>query len=403
MIPPDLRDPMDLNLICPNCGEPVPPNLRHCEHCGVDLAIAAMLAEQQALFPVRIPQGTPISPELLVPRIGDYLIERGLLKPEQLSTALDYQKQRAEEGQPILLGQALLELSMITRETLDQVVTAQILQLQYALNGANQSLKQRVEERTKELRSALERLSELNQLKSNFIANISHELRTPLTHIKGYLEILAEGGFGALNKEQTEAVSVLKRAEGRLERLIEDLIQFALASRGDVGLNLRDVNPVKLVEAVVDHTRHKAKQSEIQLITEAPQDLPNIHADEDKIAWVLLQLLENALKFTPKGGRVKISVTKNSAGLIHFAVIDSGIGIPEERLVEIFEPFHQLDGSATRRYAGTGLGLALVRRIVEAHGSRVIVHSTPGKGSKFEFDLPNTKNGNEQKSPFVEA
>jgi len=400
MIHLNLRDPMDLNLICPNCGEPVPPNLRHCEHCGVDLAIAALLAEQQAMFPVRIPHGIPISPELLVPRIGDYLIERGLLEPAQLTAALEYQKQRADEGKPILLGQTLLELAMITRETLDQVVTAQILQLQYALNEANLSLKQRVEERTKELQSALERLSELNQLKSNFIANISHELRTPLTHIKGYLEILAEGGFGALTKDQTEAICILKRAEGRLERLIEDLIQFALASRGDVGLNLRDIDPFKLIEVVVDRTRHKANQSDIHLSAEAPQNLPNIHADEDKIAWVLLQLLENAIKFTPNGGTVKISVSQNSADSVHFAVMDSGIGIPEERLAEIFEPFHQLDGSATRRYSGAGLGLALVRRIVEAHGTQVIVHSVVGEGSKFEFDLPKTQNADNRNSSF---
>jgi signal transduction histidine kinase len=402
MISQDLSNLMNANMNCPSCGEPVSPDHRYCEHCGVDLAIAALLAEQQAMLPIRIPQGMPMSPELLVPRIGDYLIERGLLKTSQLQTALAFQRQRANEGKPLLLGQALLELGMITRETLDQVITAQILQLQYTLNEANQSLKQRVEDRTRELRQALERLSELNQLKSNFIANISHELRTPLTHIKGYLDILSDGGLGSLNKEQQDAINVLKKAENRLERLIEDLIQFSLASRGDLSLNLRELETIQVVKTAVERSRNKARQQEIELIIDIPANLPSINADEDKIGWVLLQLLDNALKFTPKGGQVAIHARHNHAGLMNFVIRDSGIGIPDERISEIFEPFHQLDSSATRRYQGTGLGLAMVRRIIEAHGSQIKVKSVVGKGSQFEFDLPVSENIKQTKERAIE-
>lgn len=395
MISANLSDFLKNDVNCPSCGEPVAPNRRYCEHCGVDLAVAALLAEQQAMLPVRIPQGVPMSPELLVPRIGDFLIERGLVTSSQLQTALSFQRERASAGKPVLLGQALLELGMITRETLDQVVTAQILQLQFALNEANQSLKQRVEDRTKELRQALERLSELNQLKSNFIANISHELRTPLTHIKGYLDILADGGLGSLTDEQKDVIQILKKAESRLERLIEDLIQFSLASKGEIGLNLRTLRTEQLMQAVIDRSKHKAHQQEIQLRAEIPSGLPAIHADEDKIGWALMQLLDNALKFTPRGGEVALQASCDTSGLIHFRVQDTGIGIPQERLTEIFEPFHQLDGSPTRRYQGTGLGLAMVRRIIEAHGSQITVKSTEGKGSTFEFNLPVAENHNE--------
>jgi signal transduction histidine kinase len=363
------------------------PQNRYCEHCGVDLAVAAVLAEQELEIPARVPDGVPIAPEILVPRIGDYLIERGLLTPEELQRALHHQKQQAAAGQTILLGQALLELNLISRETLDQVITSQILELQTALSEANRSLKQRVEERTQELRKALERLSELSHLKSNFIANISHELRTPLTHIKGYLDILADGGLGQLNEAQTEAITVLRRSENRLETLIEDLLQFSLASKGEFGLNLKDIEINKLVQITADRSKYKARSKNIALDILLPEHTLLVHVDEDKIGWVLLQLLDNAIKFTPSGGHVAIqAVLENS--FITVAVADSGIGIPQNRIKEIFEPFHQLDGSATRRYAGTGLGLAMVHRIIEAHGSQVKVESTPGQGSLFSFNLP---------------
>jgi signal transduction histidine kinase len=277
---------------------------------------------------------------------------------------------------------------LISRETLDQAVTAQILQLQNALNVTNQSLKQRVEERTEELRRALERLTELNQLKTNFIANISHELRTPLTHIKGYLDLFSEGSFGELTKEQVEALNVLKKAENRLEQLIEDLIQFSMAARGDLSLNLQEVSMHRLISAMIERSRGKAKQHNVTIKSNLGENLPTVLADEDKIGWAIMQLIDNAIKFSSKDGQVLAQVSHSSAGLISIAITDNGIGIPKERIEEIFEPFHQLDGSARRRYSGTGLGLAMVRRIVKAHGSEVLVRSVVGKGSRFEFSLP---------------
>ncbi len=378
---------MSGELTCPNCGLPVNPQARYCDHCSVDLAIAAVLAEQRMVLPGTLSSGLPLAPEVLVPRIGDYMIERGLLTPQMLQNALDYQKERAAAGQPLLVGQALLELGLINREVLDEAVTAQILELQTALNAANQNLKQRVAERTQELQNALERLAELNQLKSNFIANISHELRTPLTHIRGYLDLLGEDGLGPLTTPQAEAVAVMRRSEVRLERLIEDLIQFSLAARGEFSLNLQGVQVAQILRALVEKFQPRAQSQEIKLSLRLPEQLSPVQADEDKFTWAVQQLLDNALKFTNKGGKVLLQATQES-GLVCISVTDSGIGIPPERVTEIFEPFHQLDGSATRRYAGTGLGLAMVRRIVEAHGSQVKVRSVPGQGSCFEFNLP---------------
>lgn len=372
---------------CPQCSQPVESHARFCKHCGVDLALAAVLAEQWFAPPGLVDAGVPISPEILVPRIGDTLLERGLITGEELQRALDYQASRSREGHPLLLGHALLELNLVTQETLDQVITVQILQLQNALKDANQQLEHRVQERTLDLQKALDRLAELNQLKSNFIANISHELRTPLTHIKGYLDILVDGGLGPLSAQQSEAVGVMRRAESRLERLIEDLIQFSLASRGELSLQFATVDLVALVQNAVNRTQYKARMAEVSLVTKLAEDAMTVMVDEDKLGWVLLQLLDNAVKFTSAGGQVNIvaSVDQNFATL---KVIDTGIGIPEDQIQDIFEPFHQLDGSPTRRFGGTGLGLAMVRRIIEAHGSQIRVESMMGKGSSFEFSLP---------------
>ena len=378
---------MSAEIGCPNCGQAVQPQMRFCEHCGVDLAMAVVLAEQEAMLPIQPVSGLPMAPEVLVPRIGDYMIERRLIKPDDLKRALKYQDEQSERGKPVLLGQAMLELGLVNRETLDEVVTDQILELQNALSDANRALKQRVQERTLELQRALERLSELNVLKSNFVSNISHELRTPLTHIKGYLDLLAEGGLGPMSQSQLDGIKVMMRAEERLERLIEDLIQFSLVSRSDLSLDLQKVDICKVIKSSVDRILPKASAREILLSTSLAEDLPPVWADDDKIGWVIQQLLDNAVKFTPKNGRVIVQAKANT-GPVTIAVIDTGIGMPEERIPEIFEPFHQLDSSATRHYSGTGLGLTMVRRIIEAHGSQVKVDSAVGKGSRFEFTLP---------------
>jgi signal transduction histidine kinase len=378
---------MTLSVSCPRCNKLVDPQERQCPHCGVDLAIAAVVAERNInLSPVISTQG-PIAPEILVPRLGEYLMERGVLTQEQLQETLEYHKQQINAGRPQLFGQLLLELGLVDRETLDQVVTEQILRLQRALEVSNQQLEQRVKERTKELQDALNKLAELNELKSSFISNISHELRTPLTHIKGYLSLLADGSLGELNTEQDEAMQVLLRAESRLEQLIEDLIQFSLMARGELSLNLKPVSANELVLSAYNRMAKIAKVRKVHLTVNMQPDLPMVRADDEKISWVLLQLQDNAIKFTPQNGSVRVDAYDDS-GLVTFVVSDTGIGIAENRLAEIFEPFHQLDGSNTRHYGGTGLGLSLAQQIVEAHGAQIKVKSSENKGSRFEFSLP---------------
>jgi signal transduction histidine kinase len=373
---------------CPNCDEQIDPGVRDCPHCGANLAIAAILAERKLqTSPLSMKLDVPISPEMLVPRLGAYLIEKGKLTPLELQQALDYQKQQEAKGKPRLIGQALLELGLIERETLDQVVTEQILQLQTALHNANQDLENRVRERTIELEQALNRLAELNQLKSNFIANISHELRTPLTHIRGYLELLVDDGLGPLNEHQAEAIGVMQRSEERLERLIENLIEFSLFAKGDLSLQLGTVDLHDVFDDVLMECIPKCENKKLSLKSDIPEEIPKVYADHQKIAWVLSQFLDNAVKFSEPGGQVQLGA-RLEGQLISIYVFDTGIGISKEKIKEIFEPFHQLDGSATRRYEGTGLGLAMAQRIIDTHGSKISVRSKIGKGSIFEFKLP---------------
>jgi len=334
-----------------------------------------------------LPTTPKLTPEMLIPRLGEYLVQKGLISESDLMRALDYQQEQVAKGNPSMLGQALMELNLLDRASLDQAITEQILQLRSALQAANRNLEQRVRDRTSELNEALNRLSELSQMKANFVSNISHELRTPLTHIKGYLELLISESLGKISDEQRHALSVSQKAGGKLEGMIEDLIMFSLASRGELSMKLEEVDIRRLISLASKSALNKADERGVKLQTAIPNILPPVQADAEKLGWVVNQLLDNAIKFTPSGGSVTISLVEEGSNLVQLSVVDTGIGIPVSRMKEIFEPFHQLDGSSTRRYGGTGLGLSLVRQIIEAHGSLLDVKSVEGKGSSFKFPL----------------
>ncbi len=328
-----------------------------------------------------------LTPEILVPRLGEYLVQQGHITEEGLKKALVHQQRSQGKDQRWLLGETLLELRLIDRPTLDQAITEQIIQLRNALEDANRYLERRVQERTAELQLALRKLSELNQLKANFVANISHELRTPLTHVKGYVELLITESLGSLSEEQKKALQVAQHATTRLESLIDNLILFSQAARGELTLHLTPVNLNKVAAEILNYSNQKALDRKITLSADIKPNLPLVKADEEKISWVILQLMDNAIKFTSPGGKVGLSIKREADNMVKVSVADTGIGIPKNRLHELFEPFHQLDSSSTRRYGGTGLGLALVRQILDAHGSVMDVQSEEGKGTLFGFTL----------------
>ena len=375
-------------FVCPKCASRVSASAVTCPGCGIDLALAAALIERLALAAQPADPERPFVGDAMLSRFGEFLMKKGYITAAQLDDALRRQKELSATGIRETLGQVLLELKVLTREQLELASVEQVQELQNALRQVNAELEQRVADRTRELQEAYRRLTELDRLKGNFVSNISHELRTPLTKIKGFHSLLVCGDLGEVTVEQLEALDVMGRGVAELERLVGDLIQFASGARGEMVLRPAVVLVDELLEVVTAVAGEKARARGIRLECAAAAGArAAVRGDAEKLRWVISQLLDNAIKFTPGGGRVAAGATL-AGERVTFWVEDTGPGIAPDRLAELFEPFHQLDGSATRRQGGTGLGLTLVKMILEAHGTAVAVASTVGRGSRFMFELP---------------
>jgi signal transduction histidine kinase len=375
------------NLVCPQCRSIVQPEDITCSICGVDLALATVLAEREVLAFTPARASAPYVSDVILPRFGEYLLRNGYILEPQLHTALDRQRELAAQGVKQTIGQVLLGMGAVTRVQLDVASIQQTQELQEAVSAQNRQLEESVAKNKEALRQAMQRLSEVSQLKANFVGTITHELRTPLSHIQGYRDLLARGVLGSLTPDQKDALNVISRATEKLDGLITDLIRFASTAKSGMALRQTVATPNDLLERVLEVSAPKAAEDNIALNAEIPARLPPTLADWEQIYWVVFQLLDNAIKFTPDNGSVTLAAEVRGPHL-RLVVSDTGIGIPTDRIEELFEPFHQLDGSDIRRYGGMGLGLALVRRIVEAHQARIEVQSEVGRGSTFAFELP---------------
>ena len=236
-----------------------------------------------------------------------------------------------------------------------------------------------------ELRRAYEELQEADRLKDEIVQNVSHELRTPLTFIKGYVDLLLDGSMGPLTDAQREAVEIIAEKTNLLSRLVGDIVTLQRIERGT--LNFEAVDIAALARISVQNFQLTASQSGLEFAVEDPGGPVIVWGDRERLSQVLDNLLHNAVKFSPNGGRITVRVQDvDDHALV--SVQDTGIGIPPDKLERIFERFYQVDGSTRRRFGGMGLGLAIVKRIVEAHGGRVWAESELGKGSTFYFTIP---------------
>lgn len=244
-----------------------------------------------------------------------------------------------------------------------------------------------------QLRFTNEELVRATRLKDEFLANMSHELRTPLNAILGMAESLQEEVFGKIHQQQIKPLQMIRRSGNHLLELINDILDVAKIESGQMELNLKTTAVIPLCNFALDFVKHQADTKYIQIETQFPSHISDVKLDEQRIQQVLINLLSNAVKFTPEGGKVRLGVSlhrRQSEHVLRIAISDTGIGIAAKHMDKLFEPFIQIDSALNRKYSGTGLGLTLVKRIVELHGGVVDVSSQVGKGSCFTVNLPCT-------------
>jgi two-component system, NarL family, sensor histidine kinase BarA len=270
-----------------------------------------------------------------------------------------------------------------------------------------------LEDKTARLQEAFDKLKELDRLKSNFLATVSHELRTPLTSIIGYSEMLSEGLAGELTAEQGEFVKTIHDKGGQLLSLIMSLLDLSKLESGTMRMTMQTVHIESVLAEVISTLTPTARKKGVRLeLVQTPQSQPlaALRGDPERLRQVFLNLVENAIKFTPAKGTVTLGAAMveevdgmtggddgEEAGLALFAptltriqvrVADTGIGIPESEREKVFDPFYQVDSSSTREYGGTGLGLSIVKRLVAGHGGTIRIEGNEPRGTAFVVRLP---------------
>lgn len=226
-------------------------------------------------------------------------------------------------------------------------------------------------------------LEDLERLRRDLVANVSHELRTPISALRALLENLLDG----VERPDPETLQVMLAQTERLGRLVDQLLELSRLESGDVPMVRERFALPPLVARVLSEIDVMRGRRDVELAQDLPKDLPPVYADAERVHQVLFNLLDNAVRFTPPGGRVMVRAsTKN--GSVDVAVADTGPGIASEHLPRVFERFYRVDPGRSRDEGGTGIGLAIARSVVEAHGGRIWAESQPGKGSVFTFELP---------------
>jgi PAS domain S-box-containing protein len=245
-----------------------------------------------------------------------------------------------------------------------------------------------IRRRSVELELQNRRIQEASRLKSEFLANMSHELRTPLNAIIGFAELLFDGQVPATSPQHTEFLGDILTSGRHLLQLINDVLDLAKVEAGKLDFRPEASDPTKMINEVAAILRTAAANKRIRVTTEGDPAVGIVQVDPGRFKQVVYNYLSNALKFTPDGGKIVVRVCPEDAAHFRLEVTDTGVGIPPEELGRLFVEFQQLESGASKRHQGTGLGLALTRRLVEAQGGRVGVRSTPGQGSTFHAVLP---------------
>jgi len=301
-----------------------------------------------------------------------------------------------KEGNKGFLFVGTQNLDTLINEGDEELITILTNQLGQALENARlfektwhtqQDLEKKVEERTRDLTRALNEVKIINNRKTDFVSSVSHELRTPLTSIKGYASILLTGKLGEPSPEIKDRLDKINRHSDELVHLVNGLLDIARIESGKVVMKREPLDLKSVIEKVSDLLSMQLKEKQIELSVGVPEDANTISADRNQIERVFINLIGNAIKFTPQKGKITINARK-AQNMVQVDIADTGCGIPEEAQEKIFEEFYRVDNPINQETKGTGLGLTLVKNIVEAHNGKIWVKSKLGAGSTFSFTLP---------------
>ncbi len=284
------------------------------------------------------------------------------------------------------------ELDILARQF--NMMVEQLDENDRTIRELNTNLERKVRRRTRQLsrsrrtlQRSLNKLTEHDRLKTEFFSNVSHELRTPLTMILAPVDRVLQRNADELSPSSKHMLEMVRLNGYRLLDLINRLLDFSKLEAGQMKLNMAAVDLNKLVNALTSAASPLAQQRGIMLSVEYDPDLTAFGADEEKVETIVSNLLSNAIKFTPRGGRIHVE-TYRTDDRVWMSISDTGIGIDESQRDKVFDRFVQVDGSSSREFSGTGLGLSLVKNLVELHGGEVHLKSELGRGSRFYFDLP---------------
>ena len=337
------------------------------EYPGQDLRVPMMMSAIGTLYisPQLMTEADPTSPQVLANTIGRFLLWGGL----------------------VAIGSALLVTFFLSKRILAPIKVL----TQNARRLGKGDFSQRVQVKGKgevgELAQAFnfmaDDLEKAELLRRNMVADVAHELRTPLTNLKGHLEAVQDGVI----KADTETISSLEEEATLLSRLVDDLQELSLAEAGELKLDVQSEDITRLITLAVAAVQAQAVAKSLALSANLPDKLPQVNIDSHRINQVLRNLLGNALTHSTQGGSITVTAGQQD-DWVKVSVSDTGGGISQEELNNIFERFYRVDKSRTRATGGSGLGLTIARRLVEAHGGEIEVQSELGKGSSFSFTIP---------------
>lgn len=247
--------------------------------------------------------------------------------------------------------------------------------------------KLRLRQKNAELEKVAKKLQEIEQIKSDLLDTITHEFSTPIAIIKAYIDMFLDGHFDMSNPRHIDSLRSIRSAVVRLERLVMNLLTLSMGKGQNFELKKEKIFIQDIISNALSQLNEDITKKNINVILNIEPHLPPIDADPSKLSIAVLNLLDNAVKFNKTGGIIRISASQLKSKSIGVAISDTGIGIPEEKLEEIYSPFTQVDMSSTREHQGTGLGLTVAKTIIEAHNGKITLKSKIGKGSTFIFVL----------------